>query len=54
MASKEQVRVHFKEVHEKSTQIDVAVKVIEEETTVAKDTDIVKLTLDEVKFYSQT
>ena len=29
-ASKEQVRVNFKEVHEKSTQIDVAVKVIEE------------------------
>ena len=43
-ASKEQVRVHFKEVHE----IDVAVKVIEEENTVAKesDNDIVKLTLD--------
>ena len=55
-ASKEQVRVNFKEVHEKSTQIDVAVKVIEEEKTVAEesDNDIVKLTLDEVEYYSSS
>ena len=45
-ASKEQVRVNFKEVHEKTTQIDVAVKVNEEEKTVAEESDVVKLTLE--------
>ena len=46
-ASKEQVRVHFKEVHKESTQIEtVAVKVKEEEKTVAEESDDVKLTLE--------
>ena len=54
-ASKEQVRVPFKEVHEKPTEIDVAVKVIEEEKTVAEESDdIVKLTLDEVEIFSNS
>ena len=53
-ASKEQVRVHFKEVHEKPAQIDVAVEVDEKEKTVAEESDVVKLTLEEVEFYSSS
>ena len=54
-ASKEQVRVHFREVHEEPTQSDVAEKINEEEKTAEEsNNDIVKLTLEEVEFYSSS
>ena len=54
-ASKEQVRAHFREVHQEHAQTEVAEKVIEEKTTAEEsDNDIVKLTLEEVEFYSSS
>jgi hypothetical protein len=54
-AGKEKVRVHFREVHQEHTQTNVAEKVIEEEKTAEeRDNDIVKLSLEEVEFYSSS
>ena len=53
-ASKEQVRVHFREVHQELTHIDVAGKVIEEQKTAEESDNIVKLTVEEVEFYASS
>ena len=51
-ASKEQVRVHFRKVHQELTHIDVAGKVIEEQKTAEESDNIVELKLEEVEFHS--
>ena len=54
-ASKEQIRVNFRAVLEEPTQSDVAEKINEEEKTAEEsNNDIVKLTLEEVEFYSSS